>query len=354
MTVSLVCMSHSPLLNFNDPGADVRAEVNAVFETVRAFVAEVDPTLVVSLGPDHYNGFFYDLMPPYAICYAATAAGDFDTAAGPFTVPEEIAAGMAEHVAAAGIDITISRGALLDHGAVQVPELILGGIDRYPTVPIFVNGVAAPFVPMQRVRLMGEAVGDYLAGLDERVLVIGSGGLSHDPPVPRWVSATRSSARSCLRVGTPPPRRERHGNSGLSRPHRRSRAARPTSSISTRSGIRPSWTPARRTTYLPSTPIAPKTWPRLPGTPRMRCAAGSPPARRCEPPVRTEWDTGTTAPSRSTSPDSVRSPQPRRNHRKLHSDKEDPMELTYQNTSKKIQTDIRNHPLPRGGHGRAG
>ncbi len=30
------------------------------------------------------------------------------------------------------------------------------------------------------------------------------------------------------------------------------------------------------------------------------------------------------------------------------------MELTYQNTSKKIQTDIRNHPLPRGGHGQAG
>ncbi len=203
MTVSLVCMSHSPLLNFNDPGADVRAEVDAVFETVRAFVAEVDPTLVVSLGPDHYNGFFYDLMPPYAICYAATAAGDFDTAAGPFTVPEEIAAGMAEHVAAAGIDITISRGALLDHGAVQVPELILGGIDRYPTVPIFVNGVAAPFVPMQRVRLMGEAVGDYLAGLDERVLVIGSGGLSHDPPVPRWVSATPEQ-RAFLLAGRHP------------------------------------------------------------------------------------------------------------------------------------------------------
>lgn len=205
MTLSLVCMSHSPLLNFNDPGAEVRAEMDAVFDTVRAFVAEVDPTLVVSFGPDHYNGFFYDLMPPYAICYAATAVGDFDTASGPLDVPEAIAAGMAEHLAANRIDIAISRGAQLDHGAVQVPELILGGIDKYRTVPIFVNGVAAPFVPMDRVRVMGQAVGEYLAGLDERVLVIGSGGLSHDPPVPRWVSASPAQREFLLAGRNPTP-----------------------------------------------------------------------------------------------------------------------------------------------------
>ena len=205
MSLSLLCMSHTPLMGFNDPGAEVRAEVDALFDRARAFVAEVDPTLVVSFGPDHYNGFFYDLMPPFAICYAGTAVGDFDTAAGPFRAPEEIAAGMAQYAADAGIDMTISRGAELDHGAVQIPELVLGGIDRYPTVPVFVNGVAEPFVPMSRIRLMGEALGRYLASLDERVLLIGSGGLSHDPPVPRWAEATDAQRTFLLQGRHPTP-----------------------------------------------------------------------------------------------------------------------------------------------------
>ncbi|QGF22677.1 3-carboxyethylcatechol 2,3-dioxygenase [Raineyella fluvialis] len=220
MSLSLLCMSHTPLMGFNDPGAETRADVDALFDRARAFVEEVDPTLVVSFGPDHYNGFFYELMPPFAICYAGRGVGDFDTAADPFTVPEEIAAGMAQYAADAGIDMTISRGAELDHGAVQIPELVLGGLDRYPTVPVFVNGVAEPFVPMSRIRQMGEALGRYLAGLDERVLLIGSGGLSHDPPVPRWAEATEAQRAFLLNARHPTPearaaRQERTISTGL-------------------------------------------------------------------------------------------------------------------------------------------
>lgn len=203
MSLSLLCMSHTPLMAFNDPGADARAEVDAVLARARAFVDEVDPTLVVSFGPDHYNGFFYDLMPPFALCYAGEGVGDFDTQAGPFRVPEDIADGMARHALASGIDVAISRGAQLDHGAVQLPELLFGSIDAYPTVPVFVNGVAEPFGPVRRVREFGHALGQYLASLDERVLVIGSGGLSHDPPVPRWETAPEA-VRAFLLAGRNP------------------------------------------------------------------------------------------------------------------------------------------------------
>jgi 2,3-dihydroxyphenylpropionate 1,2-dioxygenase len=37
---------------------------------------------------------------------------------------------------------------------------------------------------------LGTAVGNYLATLDKRVLVIGSGGLSHSPPVPTLATAS--------------------------------------------------------------------------------------------------------------------------------------------------------------------
>ncbi|WP_425307370.1 3-carboxyethylcatechol 2,3-dioxygenase [Ammonicoccus fulvus] len=205
MTLAMVCTSHTPLMGFTEPAAGVREEFDAMLDRVRAFVAEFDPTLVVSFGPDHYNGFFYDLMPPYAVCLAAEGVGDFDTAAGPFDVPEGLAMQLAEHLAARELDVTISRHAQLDHGAVQIPELLLGGIDRVPTIPVFVNGVANPFVPMRRIRLLGEAIGEYAGSLDERVLFIGSGGLSHDPPVPRWASATETQREFLLAGRNPTP-----------------------------------------------------------------------------------------------------------------------------------------------------
>ena len=38
--------------------------------------------------------------------------------------------------------------------------------------------------PAERARMLGEAVGRFVAGLDKRVLLVGTGGLSHEPPVP--------------------------------------------------------------------------------------------------------------------------------------------------------------------------
>jgi 2,3-dihydroxyphenylpropionate 1,2-dioxygenase len=203
MNLALVTMSHSPLLDFVEPPADVAAEVAGAFARARAFVADYDPTLVVSFAPDHYNGFFYDLMPPYCLGYEALGVGDYGTAAGPLDVPTELAERLAQHVIDRDVDIAISRRMEIDHGAVQPLEILFGGIDTVPTIPVFVNSVARPFTTMRRIRLLGEAIGSFLADLDERVLVIGSGGLSHDPPVPQWATATEQQ-RALLLDGRHP------------------------------------------------------------------------------------------------------------------------------------------------------
>ncbi|QGF23557.1 3-carboxyethylcatechol 2,3-dioxygenase [Raineyella fluvialis] len=192
MSLALIAMSHSPLLHTAElpPAPEVRARVDGAFEAIHAFAAEYDPTLVVVFAPDHYNGFFYDLMPPFCVGLAAEAIGDYGTEAGPLSVDEAYALAVVRHAQQADIDMTLSRRMEVDHGAVQPLETLFGGLDAKPVVPVFVNGVAAPFVPMRRIRAMGQAVGDYLASLDERVLVIASGGLSHDPPVPQWDTAS--------------------------------------------------------------------------------------------------------------------------------------------------------------------
>ena len=65
----------------------------------------------------------------------------------------------------------------------------LGDATAKPVIPVFINSVATPLGPLRRVRALGTAVGAYLATLGKRVLVVGSGGLSHDPPVPTLATA---------------------------------------------------------------------------------------------------------------------------------------------------------------------
>ncbi|AIJ24696.1 3-carboxyethylcatechol 2,3-dioxygenase [Amycolatopsis methanolica] len=203
MTLALLATSHSPLLDHVDLPADVSGELTEAFAQARAFVHDFDPDVVVNFGPDHYNGFFYRLMPPFCIGYAAESIGDYGSQAGPLNVPEDIARGIAEAVIAEGVDLAVSLDMQVDHGAVQPMEIVYGDITAKPFVPIFMNSVAPPFTPLARVRRLGEAAGRHLATLDRKVLLIASGGLSHDPPVPRLSNATADQRRMLMGEGGP-------------------------------------------------------------------------------------------------------------------------------------------------------
>jgi 2,3-dihydroxyphenylpropionate 1,2-dioxygenase len=205
VTLALLATSHSPLLEHAELDAEVSAELESAFGEARRFVREFDPDVVVNFGPDHYNGFFYRQMPPFCIGYAAESIGDYGSQAGRLDVPEDLTRGIAEAVLADGIDLTVSLDMQVDHGAVQPMEIVYGDITAKPFVPIFINSVAPPFTPVQRVRLLGEAVGRHLAGVDRKVLLISSGGLSHDPPVPRMATATPEQRRMLMGEGQPLP-----------------------------------------------------------------------------------------------------------------------------------------------------
>lgn len=184
MDIRLKCLSHTPLRGLNDPGADVEAEVAELLARERAEVEAFDPELIVVFAPDHYNGLFYDLMPPFVIATAADSVADYATLPGPLSVPRDLALEMTRFILDHDVDIALSHRLQVDHGCTQTLEELTGSLTRYPVIPIILNSVAPPFGPYRRVRRLGEVVGEFLRGLNKRVLVLGTGGLSHEPPVP--------------------------------------------------------------------------------------------------------------------------------------------------------------------------
>ena len=79
MAVKLICASHSPLMEFATPQEQYKEQaVRDAFAKLAIEVKAYDPTLIISFGPDHFNGFFYDLMPSFCVGIRAAAAGDWD------------------------------------------------------------------------------------------------------------------------------------------------------------------------------------------------------------------------------------------------------------------------------------
>ncbi|OTG97023.1 3-(2,3-dihydroxyphenyl)propionate dioxygenase [Acinetobacter sp. ANC 4654] len=195
MAVKLICASHSPLMEFASPQrAEQETNVRAAFDKMAAEVKAFDPTLIITFGPDHFNGFFYDLMPSFCVGIRATAAGDWNYGAenNKINVPEETALHLVRCVLDEGVDVAYSYRMQADHGVTQPLHFLCGGqLDRYPTIPIFINSAAAPMPTTKRTVALGRAVGQFIKSLNlenERVLILGTGGLSHDPPTPQMGS----------------------------------------------------------------------------------------------------------------------------------------------------------------------
>ena len=208
-----------------------RPRSKPAFEAARAFVKDFDPDLIINFAPDHYNGFFYNLMPPFCIGYEAIAIGDYDSQAGPLDVPYDLAQSMAQSVIDSGVDTAISLRMEIDHGAVQPMEIIYGDITAKPVIPVFINSVAPPFTPIARIRAARRGHRRMRGQTWTRRCC-------SSPPVacpttrrcrgsPR--PPPRNGTCSPAAAGTPPRRPARPGSSGSSTPPTPSSRARPTS-----------------------------------------------------------------------------------------------------------------------------
>lgn len=214
MKIKVKCLSHTPLRGFNDPEQSVLNDVNRVLAEGRAEVEAFDPELIVVFGPDHFNGLFYDLMPPFVIATHAESVADYNTLPGPLSIPADLSRELAKHILDSDVDIAISHQLLVDHGCTQSLQEMTGSLTRYPVIPIIINAAAPPLCPYRRIRRLGEAVGRFVARLKKRVLILGTGGLSHEPPVPLFEGAGEDVKKFLIsgRNPTPEARARRQSN----------------------------------------------------------------------------------------------------------------------------------------------
>jgi 2,3-dihydroxyphenylpropionate 1,2-dioxygenase len=197
MITGAVCISHTPLLDRARTDPAIEQAFHAAVASAAAQIADWTPDLTVIFFPDHFNGFFYDLMPPYCIGAAASSIGDYGSAPGALDVPEDLAVDCAKACLAAGVDAALSYRMRVDHGAAQPLELLSQALPLQRILPIFVNCAAPPLPRFERMRALGAAVGGWAAALRQRVLIVASGGLSHDPPLPS-IAGAAPELRSAL------------------------------------------------------------------------------------------------------------------------------------------------------------
>lgn len=154
----------------------------------RDAVAQARPDAVVVVGSNHFRGFWLDLVPAFTLGVGEVlASGESGTPEGPQRVDVDLARSLASSLVAEEFDLAFSARLQIDHGQTHALQYVLAGLD-VPVVPLVVNVFAPPLPTLGRCLALGEALGRAVTadGQGKRVVVVGSGGLSHRLPFPDW------------------------------------------------------------------------------------------------------------------------------------------------------------------------
>jgi len=176
------------------------------FATLRAQLEEYEPDAVIIVGDDQGEVFSKAFVPAFAMFLGEEASGTLNL--GLLGQPHDqnhitvkgqpaLARFLLEGLLSRGFDFAyieelqpLGRPAAgLGHAFTRLSN-VLGLVERHiPTVITFVNAYHPPLPSAKRCLDLGAAMAGVLASWPERIAIIGSGGLSHDPMGPRagWI-----------------------------------------------------------------------------------------------------------------------------------------------------------------------
>jgi len=163
------------------------------FEKSKQWMAEAKPDVVIGIYNDHASAFSVEMIPTFALGCAAEFP-PADEGWGPRPVPvvkghPELASHIATSVILDGFDLTIVNKMEVDHGLTVPLNLMFGSPPEWPcpVIPLAVNVVQYPPPTGQRCYDLGKAIRRAVDSFPEdmRVVVFGTGGMSHQISGPR-------------------------------------------------------------------------------------------------------------------------------------------------------------------------
>jgi protocatechuate 4,5-dioxygenase beta chain len=187
----------------------------AGYPPVREWLQRVRPDLVVVVYNDHGLNFFLDEMPTFAIG-AAPVYRNEDEGWGlptfpPFAGDTRFSWHVIEALVGAEFDVTTCQEMLVDHAFTVPLSLLWGDRPAHPfrTLPVCVNTVQHPLPTPGRCYELGWALGRAIESYPEDlgVVILGSGGLSHQLDGERAGFINKSFDLMCLDAITHDPHR---------------------------------------------------------------------------------------------------------------------------------------------------
>ena len=157
------------------------------YKPVARWLAERKPDVLLFFYNDHANSIFFDFYPTFALGVSPQFALA-DEGPGPRKLPpikghSELAIHLAESLVNDEFDMTIFQDLPLDHGCHSPLPLLWPHVPDWPgaVVPIQVNVLQYPMPTALRCWKLGQAVRRAVMSFPEdlRVVVVGTGGLSH-------------------------------------------------------------------------------------------------------------------------------------------------------------------------------
>lgn len=179
---ALVATSHSPLIGWasNPPAARPWHEhATGLHDAIET--RDID--LVISFAVDHYTGIRATLVPPFTIVAKGTTIADFGGAAAELDIPEHAALDLSTTLVEEHFDVAVSHRFLTDHGTANALARFFDAPDAIAVIPIIINTLIPPAPSPRRCAALGTAVGRWASRRPERILLLASGGLSHDPTI---------------------------------------------------------------------------------------------------------------------------------------------------------------------------
>jgi protocatechuate 4,5-dioxygenase beta chain len=183
--VAAVGVPHSPHYPAQYP-KDAPQDTPRTFREVKVQLDAAKADAIVVIANDHFNTFFMNNFPTFAIGITEAA---YD-----FAVQASLAAHMLKTGLEEGFDFSVTQEFGIDHAMLVPLHYLTDGVDR-PVVPIWVNTFSAPLPKAKRCYALGRMLGDAIRSLPQpmRVAAIATGSFSLEIGGPKIEPGKRNS-----------------------------------------------------------------------------------------------------------------------------------------------------------------